>query len=125
MDPELVPHGSELPLVPLWGEAADLFTPEARALIAGRSRLGKTPALDMTRAQLNAAGILYEEVNESAGNVGFRLRPAGPIAGSAPQFPVSDDLCPDCGNPFVPESDQAPYGGGYLIHDDKCPALGE
>ncbi|WP_098019221.1 hypothetical protein [Streptomyces sp. b62] len=99
---ELLPGPSrpELPVTPMYDEAAALLlTPEARslaeeiiavgrvsrfspdtqrALFIGQSGSGKTNALDLTRAQLDAAGIPYEETDEGHGRVGLRFRKAGP-----------------------------------------------
>ncbi|GHH56110.1 hypothetical protein [Streptomyces candidus] len=49
-----------------------------RALFVGQMRSGKTRALAVTRAQLDAAGIPYEKTDEGHGRVGLRFRKAGP-----------------------------------------------
>ncbi|MFJ1664621.1 hypothetical protein [Streptomyces anthocyanicus] len=107
MDPEPAPQARELlsaparrelPLVPVYDEAAALLTPEARslaeeiiavgrvsrfspdtqrALFVGQVGSGKTNALDLTRAQLDAAGIPYEEADDGHGRTTIRTRPAG------------------------------------------------
>ncbi|MFE2829196.1 hypothetical protein [Streptomyces sp. NPDC059271] len=99
---ELLPASSrreaELPVTPMLDEAAALFTPEARrlaeeiiavgrvsrfspdtqrALFVGESRTGKTSALAVTRAQLDAAGTPYEETDDGHGRTTIRTRPAG------------------------------------------------
>ncbi|MEU9057115.1 hypothetical protein AB0D37_43255 [Streptomyces sp. NPDC048384] len=76
-------------------EAAALFTPEARslaeeiiavgrvsrfsdtqrALFVGQMESGKTSALAVTRANLDAAGIPYEETNGDHGGTAIRIRP--------------------------------------------------
>lgn len=97
---ELPPASSrgELPVTPMYDEAAALLTPEARrlaeeiiavgrvsrfspdtqrALFVGPMGSGKTSALDLTRAQLDAAGIPYEESDDGHGRTTIRTRPAG------------------------------------------------
>lgn len=96
---ELLPSPSrrELPLVPVLDEAAVLFpaarrlaeeiiavgrvsrfSPDARrALFVGQMGSGKTSALAVTRAQLDAAGIPYEETDGGHGQTTIRTRPAG------------------------------------------------
>ncbi|EST17944.1 MULTISPECIES: hypothetical protein [Streptomyces] len=97
--PVPVSRDSGRPRVVMYDEAAALLTPEARrlaeeiiavgrvsriapdaqrALFVGQSGSGKTNALDLTRAQLDAAGIPYEETDEGHGRVGLRFRKAGP-----------------------------------------------
>ncbi|SDL38108.1 hypothetical protein [Streptomyces indicus] len=89
------PSRAELPLVPVYDEAAALLTPEARslaeeiiavsrfspdtlaALFVGHSRTGKTRAAAVTLAQLDAAGIPYEESDDGHGQTIIRTRPAG------------------------------------------------
>lgn len=99
---ELLPGPSrrdpELPVIPMLDEAAAVFTPEARSLAerivaigrvsrfspdaqramhVGHMRTGKTSALDVTRANLDAAGIAYEETDDGHGRTAIRTRPAG------------------------------------------------
>ncbi|MGW5336223.1 hypothetical protein [Streptomyces bauhiniae] len=97
--PAPVSRDSGRPRVLVYDEAAALLTPEARglveeilavgrvsrfapdaqrALFVGQMGRGKTSALDQTRAQLDAAGIPYEETDEGHGRVGLRFRKTGP-----------------------------------------------
>ncbi|WP_137235495.1 hypothetical protein [Streptomyces sp. BPSDS2] len=92
------PTRRELPAIPMYDEAAALllapkarslaeeliamgrvrrYSPEARALFVGQMRSGKANALDLTRAHLDAAGIPYEESEDTHGQTTIRTRPAG------------------------------------------------
>lgn len=54
------------------------ISPDAqRAMHIGGSGRGKTSALAVVRAQLDASGVPYEESEDEAGHIALRFRPAG------------------------------------------------